>query len=455
MDSSSPMSVSEVPRHVEAEKSLLAVVLLDEQTLNQVASFLRPEDFYLQEHQHIFGIMLELSQENKPIDLVTLKDELSRKGVLEKAGGVAYISGLVDMVPDVGNILTYADIVKEKATLRSLIHSSGEIIRMCLTGRQNARSILDSAEKSVFDIAEGSLNRGFVSLRDVVADNLKMLEDMERGKGHVTGLPTGFIKLDDYTSGFQPGDLVIVAGRPGMGKTSFCLNVAQNMAITYGYSVGFFSLEMSKEQLGYRLMCAEAEVDLQKMRAGFLSKEDYRHLAAATDKLSRARIFIDDTAGVDIIEVRSKARRLQKEHGLDAIMIDYLQLMRSHAKFENRNLELADISRNLKALSKELRIPVVALSQLSRQPERRGKDSRPQLADLRESGALEQDADLVIFLYREEYYKKEDTPEDKKGLAEVIIAKQRNGPTGTAHLVFLQDYTKFMNWKEEPAGDVF
>lgn len=441
-----PVSGSvEAPRNLEAEKSLLSIIFLDPQSIYKVSDFLDAEDFYSQEHQLIFETFIELMQENLPLDVVNVGDRLEKKGKLHELGGIPHLSSFMDLVPDVGSIISYGQIVKEKATLRNLILSSGEVIRQCYAGQSDAREILDLAEKNIYDIAEDTMHKGFLPIRDVVGSNLTHLEKMEHGKGTVTGISSYFNKLDDLTSGFQPGDLIIVAGRPGMGKTAFCLNIARNICTSSEASVGFFSLEMSTEQLGFRLMCTEAEVDLQKMRSGYLSKEDFRRLAAATDRLSRARIFIDDTPSLDMIEMRSKARRLKREHGLDVLMVDYLQLMKSHGRYENRNLEIADISRNLKILAKELEVPVIALSQLSRQPERRGKDARPQLSDLRESGALEQDADLVIFLYREEIYN-EDTPH--KGLAEIIIAKQRNGPTGKFFLVFLKEYTKFYN--EEP-----
>jgi replicative DNA helicase len=389
--------------------------------------------------------MVKLSERGNAIDLVTLKDELGRAGEIEQVGGPAYIAALVDGVPRSTNIEHYARIIKEKSTLRSLIYSANKILANAYQGEEDADVILDQAEHAIFAIADGKIRDGFVSLRDLAQTSLDTIEKLHARKELVTGVPTGFTDLDEMTSGLQPSDLVIIAARPSMGKTALVLNMAQHVGTKTDMTVGLFSLEMSKEQLFLRMLTAEARIDAHRLRGGFLGERDWGRLAQAIGTLSEAKIFIDDTASIGVLEMRAKCRRLAAEHGLHLVIIDYVQLMQGRGRFENRTLELASISRSLKGLAKELSVPIVLLSQLSRAPESRS-DHRPQLSDLRESGALEQDADLVMFIYREDQYAdKSAPPGDTQGTAELIIGKQRNGPTGIVKLAFIREFTRFEN----------
>jgi replicative DNA helicase len=390
--------------------------------------------------------MVFLSERGDAIDFITLKEELSRSGELEDVGGPAYIASLADGVPRSANVEYYARIVKEKATLRNLIFSANKILAEAYEAEQEPDLLLDEAERSIFAIAEGRIRAGFVPLRDLVQTSFTMIEKLQQHKGLVTGVPTGFIDLDEMTSGLQPSDLVLVAARPSMGKTSFVLNIAQHVGTSTDMTVGFFSLEMSKEQLFMRLLTSEARIDAHRFRTGFLTEKDYGRLSHALGTLAEARVFIDDSASIGVLEMRAKARRLKAEHGLHLLIIDYIQLMQGRGRFENRQAEIASISRSLKGLAKELNVPIVALSQLSRASETRS-DHRPQLSDLRESGALEQDADVVMFIYRAEQYRDaEGQPNtDEQGIAEIIIGKQRNGPVGTAKLAFIKEHTRFEN----------
>jgi replicative DNA helicase len=366
---------------------------------------------------------------------------------LESTGGLAYLTSLVDGVPRASNVPYYSRIVKEKSVLRNLISSANRIIQSCLEEPEDTQTVLDQAEQSIFEIAEGAVRTGFEPVGDIVRKSFKSIDELSERRDMVTGVPTGFVEFEELTSGLQPSEMIIVAARPAMGKTSFCLNIAQHAGLTGSHTVGVFSLEMSREQLVMRLLCGEARVDMHRLRSGFVSEKDWSKLIQAVSRLSSARIFIDDSPSLTVLEMRAKARRLKLEHGLDLLIVDYLQLMQGRGRFENRNQEISSISRALKGLAKELNIPVVALSQLSRAPESRG-DHRPQLSDLRESGALEQDADVVVFIYREEEYN--PTP-DNKGLAELIISKQRNGPTGMIKVAFIKEYTRFENleWRQE------
>jgi replicative DNA helicase len=438
----------EVPKSLDAEVSVLASILLDGQSLYRVSDFLRAEDFYSEKHQTLYRAILDLVELGRNVDLVTLADHL--KDRME----TSEIAALIDTVPDFAHIEDYAQIIKQKSTLRTLIEVSSKTIGECYSAGRDVKEILDEAEGKIFAIAESSIRSAFVHIKPILNENLLALEQAGARGGFLTGIPTGFDKLDEYTSGLRGGELVFIAGRPGMGKTSFALSIALNMA-KKGFTTGILSLEMPKEQLGLRLLCAEAQVDLQKARSGYLAKQDFSLLAEAVEELHKLPIYIDDDPNLDILSLRTKCRRLKRDKGLDIVFIDYIQLMRSHTRFENRNLELGAMSRGMKALSKELAIPVVALSQLSRNPERRReKDARPQLADLRESGNLEQDADLVLMIYREELVK-HDT--DKKNQAEIIIAKQRNGPTGNFHVAFIKELALFMNRESESdtfAGEV-
>jgi len=436
-----PTTERSLPHNLEAERSVLGAILIHNEAFNVAAEFIDTNDFFRVAHQQVFEKMITLSERGQAIDLVTLKDELGRSGNLDEVGGAAYIAGLADGVPRSTNVEHYARIVKEKATLRSLIQSAGRILSKAYEAEQDADTVLDQAEQEIFSIAEDRIHAGFVSIGELAQGSFTTIEQLQEHKGLVTGVPSGFVDLDNLTSGFQASDLIIVAGRPSMGKTSFMLNAAQHVGTKTDKTVGFFSLEMAKEQLFMRMLTTEAEVDAHRFRGGFLSERDYGQLSVALERLAKANIFIDDTAALGVLEMRAKARRLKAEHGLDLLIVDYIQLMQGHGRFENRTQEIASISRALKGLAKELSVPVVALSQLSRAPEVRS-DRRPQLADLRESGALEQDADVVMFIFREEQY--EATPENEN-LAELILGKQRNGPTGTVKLAFLKQYTRFAN----------
>jgi replicative DNA helicase len=435
-----------LPHNLEAEKSVLGAILIHNEAFNHAAELIDSRDFFRDAHRRIFDKMVALSERNDPIDFVTLREELGRSGELEEVGGPAYIASLADGVPRSANVEHYARIVKEKATLRNLIHSANRILSEAYRAEEDAEVILDGAEKAIFEIAEDRIREGFVPLRDLVQSSFATIERLQQHKGLVTGVPTGFVDLDEMTSGLQPSDLVLVAARPSMGKTSFVLNIAQHVGIQTDMTVGFFSLEMSKEQLFMRMLTAEARIDAHRFRSGYLNEKDYGRLSHALGTLAEARVFIDDTASLGVLEMRAKARRLQAEHGLHLLIIDYIQLMQGRGRFESRQTELASISRSLKGLAKELKIPIVALSQLSRAPETRS-DHRPQLSDLRESGALEQDADVVMFIFREEQYRDADGQPNQaaEGVAEIIIGKQRNGPVGTAKLAFIKEHTRFEN----------
>jgi len=436
-----PATERTLPHNLEAERSVLGAILVHNDAFNVAAELVDSGDFFRDAHRRVFDKMVDLNERGQAIDLVTLKDELVRSGDLDDVGGAAYIAALVDGVPRSTNVEHYARIVKERATLRNLIQSANRILGLAYRAEEDADTLLDQAEQEIFSIAEGNIHTGFVPLSDLVEGSFTAIEQLQEHKGLLTGVPSGFVDIDNLTSGFQPADLVIIAARPSMGKTSFALNVAQHVGIKTDRSVGLFSLEMSKEQLFMRMLTAEAEVDSHRFRGGFLSEGDYGRLSTALGRLADAKVFIDDSAGLGVLEMRAKARRLKAEHGLDLLVIDYLQLMQGRGRFENRTQELASISRALKSLAKELNVPVLALSQLSRAPESRS-DRRPQLSDLRESGALEQDADVVLFIFREEQY--DPTPENEN-LAELIIGKQRNGPTGTVRLAFLKQHTRFAN----------
>ncbi len=430
-----------LPHNLEAERAVLGAILLDGTSINNAVEFIDEKAFFRDAHRRIFEKMRRLFERGQAIDFITVKDELARAGELDDVGGPAYVASLVDGLPHGLNVGEYARIVKEKATLRALIGSANQILANAYEAERDAAEIVDEAERSIFAIAESSIHGGFVSMADLVNANFALIDQAVQRKQLVTGVPTGFVELDEMTAGLQPSDFIIVAARPSMGKTSLVLNIAQHVGTKTDMTVGFFSLEMSKEQLFMRLLTSEARIDAHRLRTGFLGERDFPKITAAMEQLHGARIFIDDTASISVLEMRAKARRLASEHGLNLIVIDYLQLMQGQGRFENRVLELASISRGLKALAKELNVPVVALSQLSRAPEARpGK--RPQLSDLRESGALEQDADVVVLIYREDFY---EATEENQGIAELIVAKQRNGPTGAVKLAFLKEFTRFEN----------
>jgi replicative DNA helicase len=448
MSAEAPPQERTLPHNAEAERTVLGAILVDNQAFNSAAEILGREDFYRDAHRRVFEAMAALAERSQPIDLVTLKDELVRRGALEAAGGATYLASLLDGVPRITSVEHWSRLIKEKAVLRNLIHAGNRIVTTAYEAGDEAAVLLDQAEKTIFDIAEKRIRAGFVGMDEIVKESFRTIDQLSQSKELVTGLPTGFVDLDEMTSGLQKGDLVIVAARPAMGKTSFCLNIAQHVSLRVGETVGIFSLEMSKEQLALRLLCADARIDAQRMRTGKLNEKDWARLAKAYTDLSQSKIFIDDSATVTPLEMRAKCRRLKAEHGLGLVIVDYLQLVTGGGRVENRQQEISQISRSLKGMAKELSCPVVALSQLSRAPEAR-TDKRPQLSDLRESGAIEQDADIVMFIFREEEYKPTD---ENRGIAEIIIGKQRNGPTGSRKLAFIREFTRFENleWRGGP-----
>ena len=429
-----------LPHNIEAEQWVLGAMLKERTSIAQAVEVLKSEDFYRDAHKTLFTAMFELYQKDTPVDMITLTEALKSSQKLESVGGITYISEVYGTALSTANVSSYIQIVSEKAMLRRLIRASNEIIEASYNKQDDVESVLDSAEQKIFNIAEKRNTADFEPMNVVLERGFLEIERLFNNKGELTGVPTGFNDLDAKTSGFQKGDMVLIAARPSMGKTTFALNLAQYAALRAGKSIAIFSLEMSKEQLAYKLLCAEANVDMLKLRTGNLDDRDWENIAKASGPLAAAKIYIDDTAGVSVMEMRSKCRRLKLEHGIDMILIDYLQLM-SGSNSENRQQEVSEISRSIKALAKEMSCPVIALSQLSRAPEQRA-DHRPMLSDLRESGSIEQDADVVMFLYRDEYYDKET---EDKNMAECIIAKQRNGPTGTVKLAWLGQYSKFGN----------
>ena len=429
------------PQALEAERAVLGGILLDHEAATRAVEIVKPESFYHPLHARIFQAMVALFMRREPIDVMTLSEELRKAGDLETAGGMAYLTELVDSVPSAANIEHYARIVLDKHILRQLIAASARIARDCYRAETDAFTILDESEQRIFRVSESRLSQGFLHIKDVLKERFEEIQRIHETRESVTGLATGFIDLDKYTAGFHPGDLVIIAGRPSMGKTSFVLNIAQHVGLEAKKAVAIFSLEMSKELLVQRLLCSEAQVDSNSVRRGFTSAKDIERLTNAAGLLSEAPLFIDDTPAISTLDLRARARRLKAEHDIALIVIDYLQLARTHERIENRQQEISSISRSLKALAKELAVPLVALSQLSRAVESRGGDRRPMLSDLRESGAIEQDADLVLFLYRPGLYDTNDP--DKAGKAELIIGKQRNGPIGTVPLLFEEQYTRF------------
>ena len=433
-----------LPHSVEAEQSVIGSMIMDRDAIMTASEVITSEDFYQSQYGVLFDAMLELYNEGKPVDLVTLQERLREKDVPPEISSLEFAKDLLDAVPTSANVRHYATIVQEKSMLRKLIKVNEEIANTCYLAKERTEDILEETEKKIFDLLQYRSTGDFVPIKQVVLNALDKIEKASKNKGTVTGIPTGFIDLDYKTSGFQPSDLILIAARPSMGKTAFVLNVAQNMAFKEEKTVAIFSLEMSKEQLVNRLFSLESKVDSQALRTGNLTDEDWAKLIEGAAVVGKSNLIIDDTPGISIAELRSKCRKFKLEHNLGIIIIDYLQLMSGGKRSESRQQEISEISRSLKAVARELNVPVVALSQLSRAVEQR-PDHRPMLSDLRESGAIEQDADVVMFLYRDDYYNK-DT--DKKNIAEVIIAKQRNGPIGTVELVWLPNYTKFANMKK-------
>ena len=433
-----------MPNNVEAEQSVIGAMLMDRDAITIASEVLTVDDFYQKQYGILFEAMVELYTENVPVDLITLQNRLKEKDVPPEISSLEFVRDMITKVPTSVNVGTYAKIVSEKAALRRLIRVNEEIASACYAGKDSVEEIMEDTEKKIFQVLQRKTNDEFVPIKDVVLNALDKIEAASRMKGSVTGMPTGFIDLDYKTSGFQPSDLILIAARPSMGKTAFVLNIAEYMAFRSNETVAIFSLEMSKEQLVNRLFALESRVDSQILRTGNLSDNDWSSLIEAAGVIGRSNLIIDDTPGISVSELRSTCRKYKLEHNLGIIMIDYLQLMQGSRKSESRQQEISDISRSLKEIARELQVPVVALSQLSRAVEQR-PDHRPMLSDLRESGAIEQDADVVMFLYRDDYYN-HDT--EKKDVAEVIIAKQRNGPIGTVELAWLPRYTKFANMKK-------
>ena len=436
------------PHSQEAEVSVLGAILIDNRALNRALEWVKPEDFYRGAHRLIFQAMIDLVDRGEPIDQITLIEIIQSRGQIEGAGGHAGIAALVDSVPTSANVENYARIVREKAVLRRLIEAGNDIVASGLEGTDDVDAIVDAAQRRIFEVAERRIKGQLVSTRELVRSSFRIIDQLQERKSLITGVASSFTDLDKLTGGFQKSDLIILAARPSMGKTSLALNIAQRAAIDNNRTVAIFSLEMSAMQLVMRMLCSEARVDATRVRSGFLTREDWGRLPVAAGKISEAPMFIDDTAALTVTELKAKARRLKNDKGLDLVIVDYLQLMQGRRDAERRDLEIGDISRSLKGLAKELEVPVIALSQLRRAVEDRPGKKRPQLSDLRESGALEQDADVVIFIHREEMYRRgDDTPEakEKEGIAEIIIGKQRSGPVGDVKLAFLKQYATFEN----------
>jgi len=443
-----------MPQNLEAEQSILGAILLDNNALDRTVEIIMLDDFYREGHRRIFDGMIALSESGEAIDVITLTEELKKRGDLEKAGGAGYVSGLANAVPNAANVRNHCRIVREKAVLRNLIQAATGIVAKGYEASDDVDEFLDDAEKTIFEIAEKKIRPSFYSTKDIIKDSFEMIEQLYNKKEMITGVPTGYTILDEYTSGLQQSDLIIIAGRPSMGKTAFSLNIAAHVSIDKKIPVAVFSLEMSKEQLVMRMLASDARVDASKVRTGRLQQSDWNKLTTAAGRLSDAPIYIDDSAGMNVLEMRAKSRRLKREHGLGLIIVDYLQLMRGHGHAESRQQEISDISRSLKALAKELDCPVIALSQLNRAVETR-TDRKPLLADLRESGAIEQDADVILFIYREEFYKRCECPPDdtcvcgRRGKATINIGKQRNGPAGVdVDLTFISRFARFENRSE-------
>jgi replicative DNA helicase len=438
------------PQATEVEKHVIGALFLDSDSVGDAMELLKPEDFYLEKHQVIFEAVANLFEKNSPVDLITISDNLKKTAKFDQAGGDAYLMEISSEVVSSANVAQHCAIIKEKALLRNLIGSATRILEKAYDGSQDPGEIMDQAEGEIYAISETTVKQGFIPIKRILSDTFKLIESYS--KGEIIGVPTGFKDFDTMTSGFQKTDLIILAGRPAMGKTALALSMLANAAIDYKKTVAFFSLEMGREQLVQRILCRQAQVNMHLLRTGRLPQRDFPKLSIAVGPISEAKVFIDDHPSLNILELRAKCRRLKASHGLDMVMVDYLQLMQGAGRQENRQQEISQISRGLKGLAKELEIPVLALSQLSRAVEQRGGEGEPKLSDLRESGAIEQDADLVMFVYRDEIYNKEA----EKGKAKIILAKQRNGPTGDVPLTFVSEYASFVNYSgRAPENDGF
>ncbi len=436
------MELAKIPPHdIDAEQAVLGSVLTDKEAVNAAIESLKEDAFYRDDNRIIFQAIVNLYSKSEPIDIITLKDELESMDKFEQVGGYEYLASLPDKVPTTANVQKYIKIVEEKSILRNLIKTANEIIELGYDPTEDVEDIMDGAEKKIFDIMQSKNQKGYTPIKDVLVESFTKLEELYNRKQHITGVPTGFAELDYKTAGLHGSELILVAARPAMGKTAFALNLATNAALRGNAPVAIFSLEMSKDQLVNRILCSEAMVDSNKVRTGKLDEDDWVKLAGAIGPLSEAEMYIDDTPGISVMEIRTKCRKLKMEKNIGLVVIDYLQLVQGNKRTASREQEISEISRSLKILAKEINVPVIALSQLSRAVEQR-PDHRPMLSDLRESGAIEQDADIVMFLYRDDYYNKES---EKKDIAEVIIAKQRGGQTGTVELLWMGNYTKFVN----------
>ncbi len=432
------------PQNIEAEQAVIGTILIQDNSLLKVVEILSPSDFYLQSHKIIYETMLSLFDKKEPHDLITITGLISDRNQLNQVGGPAYLASLTDVIPFTGTLVHHARIIRKKSILRRLIQSCSEVAARCYDAQDDIETLVDDAEKIIFEIAQDGKKQGFEPLSRIAPKALDRITMLASRKEHITGVATGYEEIDRMTAGLQPSDLIILAGRPSMGKTALAMNIVQHAGLIDKVPVAVFSLEMSMEQLCLRMLCSVGKVDSQKVRTGNLGQDDWPRLTRATAQLTDAPIFIDDTAGLTVLEMRAKARRLKSEHDLGLVVVDYLQLMQGKASIENRTQEISDISRSLKAMAKELEVPVIALSQLNRSLESR-QDKRPQLSDLRESGAIEQDADVILFIYRDEVYNKSES-NPSRGLAEVIVGKQRNGPTGTITLTFIGEFTSFENY---------
>lgn len=432
------------PQNIEAEQAVLGAMLIKKEAVIEAMEILRPEDFYRDAHRVVFEAIMAVFQNDSAVDMITVTEQLKKSDLLDKAGGVAGVTALANAVPTAANVVYHAKIVREKAELRELINAGSEITGWAFEDSDDVDAVMDKAEKRILEVTARENSADFTPMKDIVISVFKQIEERSTNKGGLTGVASGFTDLDRLTSGFQPSDLILVAARPSMGKTAFTLNIASYVAVHLDKPVAFFSLEMSKEQLAQRMLCSEGGIDSQRLRNGDMKDEDWEHVIAAADRLTYAPVFIDDTPGITVMELRSKARRIKAEHGLSMVIIDYLQLMsgKGSKNGDNRQQEISEISRSLKALARELKVPVIALSQLSRSVESR-QVKRPMLSDLRESGSLEQDADIVMFLYREDYYDKET---EQQNVTEVIVAKHRNGPIDTVRLYFDKEFTRFANF---------
>ncbi len=436
------MELAKIPPHdIDAEQAVLGSMLTDREAVNTAIEVLKEDAFYRDDHKAIYQAIVNLYNKSEPIDIITLKDELESMGKFEQVGGFDYLASLPDKVPTTANVQKYIKIVEEKSILRNLIKTANEIIELGYDSAEDVEDIMDGAEKKIFDLMQSKNQKGYTPIKDVLVESFTKLEELYNRKQHITGVPTGFAELDYKTAGLHGSELILIAARPAMGKTAFALNLATNAALRGNAPVAIFSLEMSKDQLVNRILCSEAMVDSNKVRTGKLGEDDWVKLAGAIGPLSEAEIYIDDTPGISVTEIRTKCRKLSIDKGIGLVVIDYLQLVQGSKRAGSREQEIAEISRSLKILAKEINVPVIALSQLSRAVEQR-PDHRPMLSDLRESGSIEQDADIVMFLYRDDYYNKES---EKKDIAEVIIAKQRGGQTGTVELLWMGQYTKFVN----------